>query len=461
MHRHREIEIPAELRSLLERPPDWAEQQAWRIVAAACRASGHVAWAAQVRAPDGRIEWLTGLARSRPRVVQSEAVEALCAALERIPPEAPVEIVSPTSLRYLAQGRNFLPGTPERRLYELARGRRIWARYALDDLEQLTVACLERAYAVLAPLRFPGEEAVQKALAAGGAVPSILYADGGCARGIAVAAWVLRRGGSTQDERCWTLDLPGSRDCVRLAEFMAVAGGLRALPAGAVVAVVTDHVDITDFGAHGVPSFAPSAHVAAVLEEVRALAADRTVRWYWAERGETEGQRRCQVLIERRLTAAHAFDRFLATCRQLGLRRVYLPDFSRWLAPHGPSARTRRAWDGAREEWAATFEAAEDFLQARGSGPRLGLRQIAFGTGVAPDIVAAFERSPIARWCASLAQTAPLGSAVCAYTGRLHSGFPLVVLLYFPATAVLIQPRPGAELSHALDAAATMRPVQL
>ncbi len=461
MRRHREIEVPPELRPLLERPPDWAEHQAWRVVAAACRASGYVAWAAQVSAPDGRIEWLTGLARSRPRVVQSEAVEALSAALERIPPDAPVEIVSPTSLRYLVQGRAFPPGTPERRLYELARGRRIWARYALGDLEQLTNACLARAYAVLQPLRFPGEAAVRQELAVDGEAPYILYADGGCARGVAVAAWVLRRGGSTQDERCWTLDLLGGRDCVRLAEFMAVAGGLRALPPGATVAVVTDHVDITDFGAHGVPSFAPSAHVAAVLEEVRELAAARTVRWYWAERGETEGQTRCQVLIKRRLAAAHALDRFLAACRQRGLQRVYLPDFNRWLAPHGPSARARRAWDGAREEWAATFEATESFLHARGPGPRLGLRQIALDVPPNVPLSTAFASSAIARWCVTLDPIERLGNADWTYTGRLRSGFSLVVLLYTPAIAVLIQPRPSAEFAHALDAAATMRPVQL
>jgi hypothetical protein len=458
--RQRKIDVPEELRPLLERPPDWPDAQAWRIVAAACRARGYVAWAAQVRAPDGRVEWLTGLARSRPRVVQSEAVEALIAALERVPPSEPVEIISPTSLRYLVQGRAFAPNTPERRLYELARGRRIWARYALGELEKLTNACLARSYTVLQPLRFPGEAAVRQELAVDGEAPYILYADGGCARGVAVAAWVLRRD-TLYQERCWTLDLPAGRDCVRLAEFVAVADGLRTLPPGASAVVVTDHVDITDFGVHGEPSFAPSPHVATVLEEVRALIAARRVHWYWAERSETEGQRRCQALIERRLAAAHALDRFLAACRQLGLRRVFLPDFARWLAPHGPSRRARRAWDGAREEWAATFEATDSFLQAREPGPRLGLRQIALGTGAAPDIVAAFERSPIARWCASLAQTVPLGGAVCAYTGRLRSGFPLVVLLYPPATAMLIQPRPGAELSHALDAAATMRPVQL
>jgi hypothetical protein len=262
MRRRAEVTIPIELEPLLARPPDWAPWEAWRAVAAACRASGYVAWAALLQPPDGTSLWLTGLARSRPRVVQSECVEALSAALERVPRGAAVEVICPTSLRYLVQGRDFAPGTPERRLAEIAAGRRLWVRYALGELEALADTCLARAYAVLEPLRWPGEAALPAPGGDRSESPYVLYADGGCTRGVCAAAWVLRQAGRTRREHCWTLEAPVERDAVRLAEFTAVADGLRALPEGTTVAVVNDHVDVADFGVHGVPALAPRRPVA-------------------------------------------------------------------------------------------------------------------------------------------------------------------------------------------------------
>jgi hypothetical protein len=456
MPRRAEIAVPLELQPLLARPPDWAPREAWRAVAAACRASGYVAWAARLQPPGGPSFWLTGLARSRPRVVQSECVEALAAALERVPRGAAVEVICPTSLRYLVQGRDFAPGTPERRLAELAAGRRLWARYALGELEALADACLARAYTVLEPVRWPGEAALQPPGGGPAGAPYVLYGDGGCARGVCAAAWVLRQDGCTRRERCWTLEAPAERDAVRLAEFTAVADGLRALPEGVAVAVVNDHVDVADFGVHGVPAFAPGRRVARVLDELRACAGARRVRWYWAERAETEGQRRCQALIQRRLRATHARERFLAACAQARMRRVYLPDFARWLAPRGPAPSARRAWPGAHEEWAAAFEHAESFLATGPPGPRLYLRQLTLDAAAHPGLAAAFETSVIARWCVELGRRAPLANSAATYVGRLRSGFAVVALLFEPRTALLVQPRPGAELAHALDAAATV-----
>jgi hypothetical protein len=447
--------VPAELAPLLAQPAGWQPTRAWRISAAACRASGAVAWAAQVQPPDGPPRWLSGLSPSRPRVIQSECVESLAAALAQVPSDEPVEVICPTSLRYLAQGRAAAPGTPERRLAELAAGRRLWARYALGSLEALTDACLARAYAVLVPLRWPGEDAATAALRSGGAAnPYVLYADGGCARGVAVGAWVLRREGQNVAERCWTLDQTAGRDGVRLAEFGAAADGLRALPDRAAVALVTDHVDITDFGVRGEPSFSPSPRVAAVLEQVRGLAERRMVRWYWAERVETEGQRRCQALITRRLQAAHARPRFLAACAQLGLDRVRIPDFARWLAPRGPSGGARRAWPDTAEEWSATFERTERFLAAGPSSPRLYLRQLRVSVQPGELLAAAFARSTVAGWCDELLPRGPLAGAPASYVGHLRSGFAIVALLFDPHTVLLLQSRPGATLAHAIDAAA-------
>ena len=110
----------------------------------------------------------------------------LIEALASTPPGADVEVISPASLRYLVEGRAFSAGTLQHRLAELARDRRIWARYALGELEPLTDACLSRASANLAPLRWPTNETQN-------ASEYVLYTDGGCTRETCAAAWVLCR----------------------------------------------------------------------------------------------------------------------------------------------------------------------------------------------------------------------------------------------------------------------------
>jgi hypothetical protein len=149
------IAVPLHLRPLLERPRDWPAA-AWAVAAAACRVSGMVAWAARLQAPGAdEPHWLRGRAESQPHILQSECVPALIAALEATPIGAPVEVIAPTSLRYLIEGAMFPVDSPQRRLADLALRRRIWARYALGDLEAVTNACLREAYASLAPLRWP------------------------------------------------------------------------------------------------------------------------------------------------------------------------------------------------------------------------------------------------------------------------------------------------------------------
>jgi hypothetical protein len=138
---------------------------------------------------------LDGRSESQPQILQSECVPALIAALEKIPIAAPVEVIAPTSLRYLIEGATFPSDSPQRRLADLAQERWIWARYALGELETLTNVCLQRAYASLAPLPWPGEE---DGLA--------LYTDGGCTTDSCAAAWALRQHGVTLAERVWTLD---------------------------------------------------------------------------------------------------------------------------------------------------------------------------------------------------------------------------------------------------------------
>ncbi len=262
--------------------------------------------------------WLNGRSESQPQILQSECVPALIAALERTPIRAPVEVIAPTSLRYLIDSATFPSDSPQRRLADLARERWIWARYALGELETLTNACLQRAYVSLAPLRWPGEED-----------GLVLYTDGGCTTDSCAAAWVLRRHGVTLAERAWTLEGESAPDRVRLAEFSAAADGLAAVARGERVAVISDHADVSDFGVRGVPAFRPSPAVAGVLEALRAQAALRDVRWYWAERDETAGQLRCQALIERQVRAGRAYPRFLAICRGAGLTRVFVPRFER------------------------------------------------------------------------------------------------------------------------------------
>ena len=449
MGRRGEIVVPRALQPLLVRPPDWPGHAAWRVSAAACRASGVLAWAARVQQPDGEADWIEGTSPSRPAVVQSECVDALIAALERTPRGAAVELIAPTSLRYLVEGDAFPADTPEHRLAQLARERRVWARYALGELEAPVAECLIRAYVNLTPLRWPGEAALGASF--------VLYADGGCSPEACASAWVLRRGGQPVAEQAWCLPggLAVQRDGVRLAEFTAAAEGLGAVPSGAAVALVTDHADVTDFGVRGVPAFRPSRDVAPILRDLRERAAARQVAWYWAARSETDGQRRCQVLIDRQLRAATARQRFLAACQAAGLSRVLAPDFNAWLAPREPLVR-----DGqAEEEWAASFERRERYLAADPTSPRVYVRQLRLRVGQAGKLSQAFLRSKAAGWCDVLNHHPPLAGASAAFLGELRSHFHLLALLFEPDLAILVQTRPGASVDDIREAAAHVQPL--
>lgn len=441
------IRVPAGLRPLLERPGDWPQTDAWRVVAAACRASGVVAWAARVEPPSGPSRLLAGRSPSRPGIIQSECVDALVAALKVTPPGCAVEVVAPTSLRYLIEGATFPANTPERCLAELAAGRHIWPRYALGDLEAPVAECLERAYASLAPLRWPGEAALGTHYA--------LYVDGGCTRYVCASAWVLRRGGATLAERAWCVPGAIEPDAVRLSEFLAAAEGLAAVPPGSQVALLTDHADVTDFGVRGVPAFRPSARVAPILECIRQGGADRQVTWYWAARQETEGQQRCQVLIDRQLSAASAWTRFTGACLKVGVRRVFVPGFEKWLAPREPLT------DQRGEQWSATFERRDAYLAADDVSPRLYVRQLQLANVPDLSLVEAFGRSRAASWCERLLSHAPVARATAAFVGELRNGCPLLVLLYEPDIAVLVHARPGATFGDVLDAGTGIHEVDL
>ena len=408
-------------------------------------------WAAQVAPPGADSIWLEGRADSQPSIVQSECVPALIEALAATPPGAAVEVIAPTSLRYLVEGRAFAAGTLQHRLAELARGRRIWARYALGELEPLTNACLSRASANLAPLRWPTSDAQDA-----NAGEYVLYTDGGCTRETCAAAWVLCRGEMTVAERAWTLDGGPARDGVRLAEFTAAVDGLAAVPVDGSVAVVSDHADLSDFGVREVPAFRPSPAVADTLHALRTQAAAHAVRWFWAEREETAGQRRCQVLIDRQLRAAPARARFEATCRGAGLQQVCVPSFDRWLAPREPMT------DRAHEQWAATFERRDQFLTAAAHSPRVYLRQLQLECAQRASLSTAFLASRVVAWCEGLQQrNPPLAGSVATWQGRLRSGFAMVALLFEPDVALLVQTRPGATIEDALDAAAAVEQVKL
>jgi hypothetical protein len=437
------IRVPTSLRPLLQRPADWST--AWRVVTAACRASGVVAWAARIDPPGtGEVRWLQGRSPSQPQVVQSECVPALIAALETTPVGADVEVIAPTSLRYLTEGAAFPPDSPQHHLARVAATRRVWARYALGSLEPLAASCLRRAYDSLAPLRWPGQDG-----------ELALYTDGGCTPAACAAAWVLRHGSTTLAERAWTLDARGVPDRVRLAEFAAAADGLTAVPSGASVAVVSDHADLSDFGVRGVPAFRPSIPVAAMLEAIRHQAAVRRVCWYWAERDETDGQRRCQALIDRQLQALPAHDRFVAACRAAGLRRLYLPSFERWLAPREPLV------DQPHQDWAATFERRDTYLAVDPRSPRLYVRQLRLPVPRDASLSAVFLTSPARAWCGDLVRHAAVAGAHAAWLAQMHNGFVGLVLLFEPDAALIIQSRPGAQLEHVLDAASTVHTVVL
>ncbi len=434
--------MPPGLQPLLNRPADWPTLS-WRVAVAACRASGVVAWAARLESPSAtELRWLQGRSPSQPQVVQSECVPALIAALEAIPVDAAVEVIAPTSLRYLVEGAAFPPGSPEHDLAQLAAARRTWARYALGELEAPVAACLSRAYDSLAPLRWSGQES-----------GLVLYTDGGCTPAACAAAWVLRRDGSTIAERAWTLDAHGAPDQVRLAEFSAAADGLTAVPDGAPVAVISDHADLSDFGVRGLPAFRPSRQVASVLEAIRVQSAARTVSWYWAEHDETDGQRRCQALIDRQMRAAPAYDQFITTCASTGIRHVWLPAFDRWIAPRTPLV------GDPHEDWAATFERRDCFVAAKTDGPRLYLRQLRLIVRDNQSLVTAFATSPAGGWCDDLVDIEPLASAHAALLMHLRSGFVGLALLFEPDAALIIQTRPGARLEHVLDAAAAVQSV--
>jgi hypothetical protein len=306
-------------------------------------------------------------------------------------------------------------------------------------------ACLVRAYARLAPLRWPGEAALGQSY--------VVYADGGCTAAACASAWLLRRAGATLVERAWCLPGTVERDGVRRAEFLAAAEGLAAVPPGAEVAVVTDHADVTDFGVRGVPAFRPSPDVAPILRHLRERAAARQVQWYWAARDETAGQRRCQVLIDRHLRAASARQRFLATCRAAGLQTVLAPDFVAWLAPREPLV----GQPGDAQEWAATFEPRQRYLAADPSSPRVYVRQMRLGRGRGSNVRQAFLESRAAGWCDVLAEHPPVAGASAAFAGELRSRFDLLALLFEPDLALLLQTRPGARRSDLEDAARHVR----
>jgi ribonuclease HI len=375
------IRIPAGLQPLLARPPNWPIAGAWRVFAAACRASGVVAWAARLEGPDGEVTWFQGRTASRPGIIQSECVDALTAALRAVPEGDAVEVIAPTSLRYLVEGAAFPDGTPERCLWELARTRRAWPRYALGDLEAPVAQCLKRAYTELAPLRWPGEAALGSRY--------VVYADGGCTPESCASAWVLRQSGQTLAEHAWCLPGPIEPDAVRRAEFLAATEGLAAAPPGSQVAVVTDHADVTDFGVRGVAAFRPSRSVAPILQDLRRRGAERQVTWYWAARQETGGQRRCQLLIDRQQQAATAWRRFARACLAAGVRRVCAPAFDQWLAPREPLV------DQPGEDWSATFERRDRYLAAEGASPRVYVRQLRLDRATGLSMACAFARSAL------------------------------------------------------------------
>ncbi len=242
---------------------------------------------------------------------------------------------------------------------------------------------------------------------------------------------------------------------MRLAEFSAAADGLAAVPSGARVALISDHADPSDFGVRGVPAFRPSAPVAYVLQAIRQQSEERNVAWYWAEHDETDGQRRCQALIDRQVRAAPAYDRFIAACRAARLRRVWLPSFERWLAPRQPLV------DDPHEDWAATFERRDRFLAAKPGCPRLYLRQFRLAVRGDVSLAAAFVASPPGGWCDELVEHERLAGAQTARLIYLRSGFVGLALLFEPDAALLIQTRPGARLEDVLDAAASVRSVSI
>jgi hypothetical protein len=295
-------------------------------------------------------------------------------------------------------------------------------------------------------LRWSGETAVETAYT--------LYADGGCTPHACASAWVLRRHGATLDEHAWCVPGPIEPDAVRLAEFLAAAEGLAAVPPGNQVAVVTDHADVTDFGVRGVAAFRPSARVAAVLERLRQRSAARQVTWYWAARQETDGQRRCQALIDRQLRAASALARFTEACLAAGVHRARVPDFEKWLAPREPLT------DQRGEHWSATFERRDTYMAANNPSVRVYVRQLELDRALDQSLVEAFGRSRPATWCERLVPYSPLADAAAVFLGELRNGLTLLVLLYEPDTAVLVHARPGATLSDVLDAGATIHEIE-
>src|SRR5262249_54075555 len=99
----------------------------------------------------------------------------------------------------------------------------------------------------------------------------------------------------------------------------------------------------------------------------------------------------------------------------------------------------------------------EAYLDADPAPPRIYLRQ--FALPLTATLETAFAGSVVAGWCETLVPCSPLAGARTAYVGRLRSGFDLLVLLFQPALALLVQGRPGASPAHLFDAAATLEPV--
>jgi hypothetical protein len=147
MARRDQIRIPERLRPLLEQRPNWPVSEAYRISAAACRRQPCCRMRGPPGSSSGGVIWLNGRTESRPGIVQSECVDALLSTLRFIPSGAAVEVIAPTSLRYLVEGEWFPPGSPEHCLAHVSSRRRIWARYAVSVLGAPVADCLARASA--------------------------------------------------------------------------------------------------------------------------------------------------------------------------------------------------------------------------------------------------------------------------------------------------------------------------
>jgi hypothetical protein len=188
---------------------------------------------------------------------------------------------------------------------------------------------------------------------------------------------------------------------VRLAEFSAAANGLDAVARGGGQRSRRRERVWSPRRA----SLPAQPAVTGVLQALRAGAAMREVRWYWAERDESAGQLRCQALIQRQVRVGQAYSRFLTTCRAAGLARVFLPRFQRWLAPREPIVAGSRNTGLPRSNGATAFSLADT------SSPRVYLRQLRLDRLRHASLSAAFLASPAVGWCDDLEEREPLSGA--------------------------------------------------